>query len=98
MVLVNYLTSCSINNVLIECLIDLAIGGLSTAVPGELKGYWLLHSKYGKMKWNDLFQPAIDMCLNGIQVSENTANMIAKVEEKIINSPTLKLIVKRCLS
>lgn len=37
-------------------------GGLAVAVPGELKGLWELHQKYGKMNWSDLIQPNIELC------------------------------------
>ncbi|XP_050301524.1 glutathione hydrolase 1 proenzyme-like isoform X2 [Anthonomus grandis grandis] len=44
-------------------------GGLSVAVPGELKGYWYLHQEYGYLPWKDLVQPTIDLCNNGIYVT-----------------------------
>jgi gamma-glutamyltranspeptidase/glutathione hydrolase/leukotriene-C4 hydrolase len=36
-------------------------GGVAIAVPGEIKGYWKAHQMFGKLKWNKLFQPAIEM-------------------------------------
>jgi gamma-glutamyltranspeptidase/glutathione hydrolase/leukotriene-C4 hydrolase len=36
-------------------------GGLSIATPGEIKGYWKAHQMFGKMKWSQLFKPAIEM-------------------------------------
>jgi gamma-glutamyltranspeptidase len=46
-------------------------GGLAVAVPAELKGYWEAYNKYGgKVPWKDLVQPTIDLCNNGILVTE----------------------------
>jgi len=42
-------------------LSDKTKGGLSVAVPGEIKGYWQAHQMFGKLKWSKLFQPAIEM-------------------------------------
>ncbi|CAG0920648.1 unnamed protein product, partial [Notodromas monacha] len=43
-------------------------GGLAVAVPGEIAGYWEAHQKFGKLPWHRLFQPAIKMCLEGIEI------------------------------
>ncbi|XP_066137416.1 glutathione hydrolase 1 proenzyme-like isoform X2 [Euwallacea fornicatus] len=45
-------------------------GGLAVAVPGELKGYWYLHKKYGSLPWRTLVEPTIDLCKNGIYVTK----------------------------
>lgn len=50
---------------------DYQYGPLSIATPGELKGYWELHKRFGSMKWKDLIQPAIDLCEGGIEVTEH---------------------------
>ena len=35
------------------------------STPGALDGWWTLHQRYGKLKWAELFEPAIDACENG---------------------------------
>uniref|UniRef100_A0A182PV45 Gamma-glutamyltransferase n=1 Tax=Anopheles epiroticus TaxID=199890 RepID=A0A182PV45_9DIPT len=45
-------------------------GGLAIAVPGEVKGYWEVHQRYGKLPWKVLVQPAIEICQQGLLVTE----------------------------
>ena len=42
-----------------------AIGAVSVSTPGALDGWWTLHQRYGKLKWADLFGPAIHACESG---------------------------------
>lgn len=42
-----------------------ALGAVSVSTPGCLGGWWALHQRYGKLKWAELFEPAIDACENG---------------------------------
>lgn len=68
------------------------IGGLSIAVPGELKGMWELHQKYGKLPWKEVFQPVIDLCRNGHEVTEYLAKVLRMKEKEIIETPSLNEI------
>lgn len=45
-------------------------GGLSVGVPGTLALMAKAHEQSGKLPWKDLFQPAIQMARNGVEVSE----------------------------
>jgi gamma-glutamyltranspeptidase/glutathione hydrolase len=42
-----------------------ALGALSVSTPGALDGWWTLHQRYGKLKWAELFEPAIHACEDG---------------------------------
>src|SRR5580698_1035647 len=42
-----------------------ALGAVAVSTPGALDGWWTLHQRYGKLKWADLFGPAIAACENG---------------------------------
>jgi gamma-glutamyltranspeptidase / glutathione hydrolase / leukotriene-C4 hydrolase len=65
-------------------------GGLSIATPGEIKGYWLAHQMFGNLKWNKLFQPAIEMCNNGFQLPASQAKFLDYCEFKIHGSAALR--------
>lgn len=67
-------------------------GGMSIAVPGELKGYWELHQKYGKLEWARLFDPVIQLCRHGHIVSPYLAGILSKRKSYILNSPSLSEI------
>ena len=47
-----------------------AHGAISVSVPGALDAWWELHRRYGKLKWSDLFQPAIHLCESGVPVPQ----------------------------
>lgn len=65
------------------------VGGLSIAVPGELKGMWELHKKYGKLPWKEIFQPVIQLCRNGHEVTKYLATVLRMVEKPILETPSL---------
>lgn len=67
-------------------------GGLSIAVPGELKGMWELHQKYGKLPWKQLFEPVIKLCREGHEVTEYLARVLRLKEKEIKQIPSLKEI------
>lgn len=68
------------------------LGGLSVAVPGELMGYWEAYKKYksGNVEWGELVQPTIDLCREGIIVTQYLANILKQKEEDIKRSATLR--------
>ena len=42
-----------------------SVGAVSVSTPGALGGWWALHQRYGKLKWAELFEPAIHACEAG---------------------------------
>jgi gamma-glutamyltranspeptidase/glutathione hydrolase len=42
-----------------------SLGAVSVSTPGALDGWWTLHQRYGKLKWAELFEPAIAACEAG---------------------------------
>lgn len=48
-------------------------GAVSVSVPGAVDAWWVLHQRYGKLPWKDLFAPAIAHAEEGHAVSQNVA-------------------------
>ncbi|KAJ8680276.1 hypothetical protein QAD02_016063, partial [Eretmocerus hayati] len=68
------------------------VGGLAIGVPGELAGYWEAHQRYGKLPWADLFQPSIDLCEKGYNLSKVQHEGLFHNSTKIHEDPTLREI------
>lgn len=49
------------------------VGLKSVGVPGTVAGLYLAHQKYGKLPWNDLVQPALDLAQDGINMTWSLA-------------------------
>ncbi len=47
-----------------------ALGAIAVSTPGALDGWWTLHQRYGKLKWAELFEPAIRACEAGDPVPQ----------------------------
>lgn len=45
----------------------------ASGVPGSVDGMVQAHSKYGKLKWAELVQPAIDLARNGFKITKRLA-------------------------
>lgn len=54
-------------------------------VPGEVKGYWELHKKFGSRPWDTLVKPSIKICRDGFQLSKHMSDFI--VERIVKDSP-----------
>jgi gamma-glutamyltranspeptidase / glutathione hydrolase len=46
------------------------LGAVAVSVPGALDAWWTLHQRYGRLKWAELFEPAIGYAENGVPVPE----------------------------
>lgn len=65
-------------------------GGGAIAVPGNIRGFALIHSRYGKLPWGSLVAPAERLAATGTPVSRATARQLADAAPVIDASPALK--------
>lgn len=60
-------------------------GGLSIAVPTEVKGLWEMHKKHGKLSWAKVIEPVIEVAERGFRVNNYLANVLTSYQTKIRN-------------
>lgn len=58
-------------------------------MPGELKGLWEFHQRYGTLPWRTLIQPTIDLCRKGHYVSKFFSDVLQLLESDIRKDPGL---------
>jgi gamma-glutamyltranspeptidase/glutathione hydrolase len=52
-------------------------GAISVSVPGTVDAWWEMHTRYGKLPWQDLLQPAIRACEEGTPIVQNMGFYLA---------------------
>jgi gamma-glutamyltranspeptidase / glutathione hydrolase len=52
-------------------------GAISVSTPGAVDGWWMLHQRFGKLKWADLFAPTIALAEAGTPVAQTVAFYLA---------------------
>lgn len=69
--------------------IEGVVGGRSVGVPGAVRMLELAHKEHGKLPWNRLFEPAIDLAQNGFKVSPRLNTLLAN-EKYLANDPVAR--------
>ncbi|MEO8925976.1 MAG: gamma-glutamyltransferase family protein [Caulobacteraceae bacterium] len=52
-------------------------GAAAVSTPGAVDAWWTLHQRYGRLKWADLFAPAIELAQKGAPVPQTIAAYLA---------------------
>ena len=69
---------------------DAVVGGRSVGTPGVVKLMWETHQKYGKLKWEQLFEPVIQVAKEGFAISPRLATLISKDAKRLSRFPATK--------
>eukprot|EP00794_Sanderia_malayensis_P007866 gene7866-8716_t len=64
--------------------------GETVLVPGVLRGLEHAHKKFGKLPWDVLLAPAIEVCERGFKIHEALGHAIEKKDTYIMDNPGLK--------
>jgi len=60
-------------------------GVLSVSTPGAVDAWWMLHQRYGRLKWADLFAPSIALAEAGTPVAQTVAHYLAASHRSFTN-------------
>jgi len=68
-------------------------GGTAVGVPGVAAGLWAMHQKYGKLEWAQLFDTALALAEDGIELS-GTESRYAESQRDRLNAAGLRHFYK----
>ncbi|KAG0719917.1 Glutathione hydrolase 1 proenzyme [Chionoecetes opilio] len=69
-------------------------GGMAVAVPGELRGYRELYTRFGgQIPWSDLLEPTIKLCEEGHTVNWHMARALRFNRESILSEPSMSVFI-----
>ena len=57
-------------------------GGTAVGVPGVAAGLWALHQMYGRLKWTELFDTALELATDGIEFSGTESRYLESQKER----------------
>lgn len=61
--------------------------GVLVGVPGEVRGLYELHRRFGKRTWAEVVKPAQDAATRGFQVGRHVADSLASSAQKLMSDP-----------
>lgn len=70
-------------------------GHLAVGVPGTVAGLYELHRQYGKLPWETVVKPAINLAKDGFLVGEKFVNSVNARKEVLLANPAAKEIFTR---
>ena len=66
---------------------DGVVGGRSVGTPGTVRLMDTVHKRFGKLAWERLLKPSIEVAEQGFKVSPRLANSIAKDKKRLSHYP-----------
>ena len=64
-------------------------GHLASGIPGTVAGLVEAHSKFSKLPWKDLVQPAIDLARNGFPLTAHEAEGLNEIQKDLVRLNTV---------
>ncbi len=64
-------------------------GGLAVATPGEAAGLWSLHGRFGRLEWEEVVEPALQMADQGIPVGATLATHLQSMADTFEEWPQI---------
>lgn len=68
-----------------------SVGIFSVGVPGTVAGIVAAHEKFGKLSWEQIVQPAIDVARNGYALTENATRTLNFFQKAFAENNTFRL-------
>jgi gamma-glutamyltranspeptidase/glutathione hydrolase len=59
-------------------------GHLASGVPGTVAGLVASYERFGTLPWDELVQPAIDLALNGFELTAREASGLNRIQEDLV--------------
>ncbi|MFD1818280.1 gamma-glutamyltranspeptidase / glutathione hydrolase [Pseudarcicella hirudinis] len=60
------------------------VGHLASGVPGTVDGMVEMHKKFGKLSWEKVLQPAIDLAGNGVKLTAREARGMNRIKDDLL--------------
>ncbi|KAF9970083.1 hypothetical protein BGZ65_011406, partial [Modicella reniformis] len=67
-------------------------GGLSVGVPGEIRGLQLAHTRYGKLSWERLFAPSVQLARDGWAIGPELAKRLQVYKQMMETEPDWSMV------
>lgn len=71
------------------------IGAASCAVPGAALGLEQAHQSFGSLPWRELFQPAIELARNGVELNKGQAYLHAILDLILRHTPESRAVYEQ---